>query len=201
MSHSTPEPTALSPELKNVVRNTIGAEIRNLTELQSSIIPERVAECIHALSSAKRIIVQGIGTSGALASYAETRLARRGFQTTSTDITGLRLADFLIQLRPGDVLLVTSRVTGHRDIDVAMSHAANLGVRCFSLPDLMEGELSRAGALVLIDMISSALAVLNPSMVEETNKTLNALRAELAGRPMDIFGAIRDLDSASTEPR
>ncbi|MCJ7873377.1 hypothetical protein [Phaeobacter sp. J2-8] len=200
MSHQPSDPADLSPELRNVVRNTIGAEIQNLTALQSAIIPERVAACIHALAAADRIVVQGIGTSGALASYAETRLVRRGIQAISTDITGLRLADFLILMRPGDVLLVTSRVTGHRDIDVTQRHANSLGVPCFSLPDLIDGDLSRAGALVLIDMIASALAVLNPPMVEEANSTLNALRAELAGRPMDIFGAIRDLDSARPEP-
>ncbi|WP_394199297.1 MurR/RpiR family transcriptional regulator [Litoreibacter albidus] len=198
-THETSTTHALTTQLSNVISNTISAEIRNLQQLQAAIRPDRFADCIQALSTADRIVVQGIGTSGALANYAETRLIRRGVQAVSTDSTGLRLADFLILLQPGDVLLVTSRVTGHRDIDVATRYAKKHGVRSFSLLDLVDGNLSRAGALVMIDLISSAIAVLNPPRTEETNAALNTLRAELAGRPMDIFGAIRDLDSDRPE--
>ena len=200
MSSNREEETAVRDAILAIVERTIAVEARNLAQMSSSLLEGNVLEAIYAIGSADRVFVQGVGTSGALASYMAVRLLRRGVRAVASDATGIRVADFLVTMRSSDVLLVTSRADGHREVDQAIAHARACGAKAFVVTDLVKGELSRTVALVLLDMLASGVAVHNRSRAEDTTETLNALREQLAGRRMDLTGALRDLDQVPAHP-
>jgi DNA-binding MurR/RpiR family transcriptional regulator len=180
--------------LNKVTSRTIFTEIEKLQTLTAAIRSDLLLDALHVLNSSDRIFIQGIGTSGALAAYMALRLVRRGRQACSTDTTGLRLADFLMPMRKGDVLVLTNRVGGHRDVEVSASHASACDAQTIVLTELVEGELSRAGALILIDAIVNGLICMDRSGADTATEKMNALRSEIAGKPMDLNGALVELD-------
>ncbi|SEQ10599.1 SIS domain-containing protein [Devosia sp. YR412] len=183
-------------DLAAVIDFTIASEADSVIALHQSLRKDLLLGAFEALNAAHHVYCQGIGTSGSMAEYMAIRLVRRGRPASSSNMTGVRLADFLMPIGENDVLLVTSRAEDHREIDVALAHAKSRGARTIVVTDLVSGVLTRSANLVLLDLLVAGLSAIDRPRMEAASIQLNELRAAISGRRMDLDGAQRDLKSA-----
>ncbi|VFR30554.1 Transcriptional regulators [plant metagenome] len=87
-----------------------------------------VARAVAVLGQAQRIAVFGIGASGLLADYAVRLFARNGKPAYALNRTGIALAEQLLEMAPGDALIVMVQQNIHREVAVTLQEAARLDV-------------------------------------------------------------------------
>ena len=88
------------------IEAVIEAHDEAMASLRSPQAKARIAAAVSALHPAARIAIFGIGPSASLAVYVATLLARAGRRTLTLNATGAMLADQMLDLGPGDALLV-----------------------------------------------------------------------------------------------
>jgi DNA-binding MurR/RpiR family transcriptional regulator len=79
---------------------------QSLERLRRDIAPKQFEAAVQYIVDAERIFVFGIGPSSAMADYFTIQLGRFGVEAISLTQTGLFLADRLLRLRNGDLLLI-----------------------------------------------------------------------------------------------
>lgn len=180
-------------------------QIEFLEEARRSVRPDEFQRAITLIDDAGRVLACGIGPLDPLAQYLALRLTRFGRQATAVTSTGFRLADELITMRRGDVLVLL--VYGHlfREIEVTLTHAKQVGIPVVLITDTLAmaaqaeaaltAHCSRAGmlktvavALVLIEALLLGVAAIDRPRALAAMQQVNDLRAPLIGPQMDIDG-------------
>lgn len=183
----------------------LALQIEFLEEARRSVRPDEFERAITLIGSAERILACGIGPLDPLAQYLVLRLTRFGRQAATVTSTGFRLADELITMRKGDVLVVL--IYGHfvRETEVTLAHAKQVGIPVVLITDTLAmavrpaaaltAHCSRAGmlktvavALVLIEALLLGVAALDRPRALAAMQQVNDLRAPLIGPRMDIEG-------------
>ena len=72
-----------------------------------------MAQAVALLSEARQVAIFGIGASGVLAEYTARMFSRMGLPATALNRTGIGLAEQLIELQRGDVLVMMVGRTYH----------------------------------------------------------------------------------------
>ena len=164
-----------------------------------------IRAAIAALHPARRILVFGIGPSASLARYVVLLLRRSGRAARALDATGIELADRLLDLRPGDVLLVLAYGRSYREVVAVFSEARRLGLPLVLVTDSLERSLARHAdvvvparrgrarrvalhgvTLVALEAIALGLAAAQGERAVATLERLNDLRAAIAGSRSDV---------------
>lgn len=83
---------------------------------------------VEILSRANRIGVFGIGASGIIANYAARLFSRSGYPAYVLDRTGIMLAEQLLQMAQGDVLLALLHGRPHREAMATIQEAEKLSI-------------------------------------------------------------------------
>jgi DNA-binding MurR/RpiR family transcriptional regulator len=170
--------------------------------------PESRARLLAAVSTlhvAERIVVFGIGPSAALASYAATLLGRAGRRTASLTMTGIMLADQMLDLRPRDALLVLAYGRAYREVMAVLGEARRLGSRVVLMTDspgnklvpfanvvlpLPRGRTERVAlhgaTLVALEGLVLGLAAANGNGAIAALDRLNSLRKAVSGQHYDV---------------
>lgn len=184
---------------------TIDLHIAALESLRRDISPALFQAALDKLAAAQRVFVFGIGPSGALAEYFATQLGRFGVDAGSLTQTGILLADRLLRLRRGDLVVVLAYGRLYPELESLLAHASRLGLTMLLLTDTLGAELRRRVGLVLpvargrtdsfsmhtttlglIEALLVGLAARQPERTVASLDLLNDLRANLVGRAMDL---------------
>ncbi len=176
-----------------------------LEGLRRDITPELFRAAVRSIVEAQRRFIFGIGPSSAMADYFAIQLGRFGFEAQSLTQTGLLLADGLLKLREGDLLLIFAYSRVYRELAALLNRADRRGVRTMLFSDTLGPRLRDRIGLILpvargrADMFSLHTATLGlieallvgiarerPAETIASLVSLNELRTELAGVPMDL---------------
>jgi DNA-binding MurR/RpiR family transcriptional regulator len=171
------------------------AHAEGMAVLRSTECHAQIAAAVQRLDGAARIVVFGIGPSAALAAYVSALLARSGRQTRTLSVTGSMLADQLLDLHSGDVLLILAYGRLYREVQAVFSEAKALDLPtvliteadgtalsrmadvCVAIPRGRPGRMALHGAtLVGLEALVFSLAAANPAAALASLDNLNRLR-------------------------
>ncbi|MDJ0390284.1 MurR/RpiR family transcriptional regulator [Roseomonas sp. E05] len=160
---------------------------------------------VETLHPARRILIFGIGPSAALAGYLALLLRRAGRTARALDATGIALADQLLDLAPGDALLVLAYGRSYREVVTVFGEARRLNLPLVLVTDSLERGLARhaevvvparrgrarqvalhGATLVALEAIALGLAAAQGDRAVATLERLNDLRAAVAGSRHDV---------------
>ena len=184
---------------------TLDIHQQALEDLRRDVTPERFSAAVEHMIAARRVFVFGIGPSSAMADYLAIQLERFGIAAVSLTHTGLLLADGLRKLETGDLLMIFAYGRVYRELAALIDRAARCRVATILCTDTLAPKLGDRVDLVLpvargrADMLSMhtatlglieallvGVAVKRPAETLASLKSLNALRAQLVGAPMDL---------------
>jgi DNA-binding MurR/RpiR family transcriptional regulator len=172
-----------------------------LDVLRSPACAAQIAAGVQALDAAERIAVFGIGPSAALATYVSILLGRCGRRSRTLNATGSMLADQLLDMRPGDALLVLAYGRLYKEVEAVFGEAAALGLTTvlvteatgtalaklanvvIAIPRGRPGHVALHGAtLVGLEALVLSLAAAKLDDALSSLDNLNRLRAVIDGR-------------------
>ncbi|WP_160122048.1 MurR/RpiR family transcriptional regulator [Rhodovarius lipocyclicus] len=164
-----------------------------------------IRDAVAVLHPARRILVFGMGPSGPLARYAALLLGRAGRSARVLDASGIALADQLLDLGPGDALVVLAYGQPYREVTALFAEARRLALPVVLVTDSLDRSLARQAEVVLpvrrgrarrvalhgatlvaLEALLLGLAALDGTRALDTLDHLNALRAGLAGTRRDV---------------
>lgn len=184
---------------------TVDRQVAAVAGLKRSIAPEQFRAAVDHVLRADRIAVFGIGPSSAMAAYLAVQLGRFGIDAMTLSDTGLLLADRLMRLRQGDLLVVMAYGRVYPELRALLGRADGLGLPTILMTDTLGADLAGRVDLVLdiprgrADTMSLHTATLafietwlvgiasqRPAQTVEALTELNRLRAELAGPDLSL---------------
>ncbi|MAL41371.1 MAG: MurR/RpiR family transcriptional regulator [Thalassospira sp.] len=133
---ATNSPTAKMASTTSDVANDADTAIDFMVEDQLNAMRELgqphnragMRKAVELLSGANRIGVSGIGASGIIASYAARLFSRSGYPAYELNRTGISLAEQLIEVGSGDVIVMLGHGRLHREASATVAEAERLSV-------------------------------------------------------------------------
>lgn len=160
---------------------------------------------VATLHPARRILVFGLGPSAALARYLATLLVRAGRAARALDASGIALADQMLDLGPGDALLVLAYGRAYREVVALFGEAKRLALPVVLVTDSLDRSLARhaevvvparrgrarrvalhGATLVALEAVALGLAAMDGERALAALDRLNDLRAAIAGGRPDV---------------
>ncbi len=197
--------TEVGSELISALDLTLEIHQKSLLRLRGDIQPEDFEKAVLNIVNAKRIFIFGIGPSSAMASYFSIQLERFGIEAGSITQTGLLLADQLLHLREGDLLMMFAYGTVYPELESMLKHAGKLGILTILFSDTLGIKLRsqvtlalsvqrgrtdmfsmHTTTLALIEALLVGVAMARPEKTLGSLKILNELRASVTGNRMDL---------------
>jgi len=189
-------PEATGRALENVLQ----AHNHDLAVLRSRACAEQIAAAALALDRAERIAIFGIGPSAALATYVSVLLARCGRHSRVLNATGATLAEQLVDMRSGDVLLILAYGRLYQEVEALVGEAkslrlttvlvteangtalAKLAKVVIAIPRGRPGHVALHGAtLVALEALVLSLTAMKPDSAMASLDNLNHLRTVIDG--------------------
>jgi DNA-binding MurR/RpiR family transcriptional regulator len=172
--------------------------VERLTETWRIVPPADFDKAVDLLADAPAVLAFGVGPSEFAARYMELRLHRLGRRARATGATGFRLADDLLTLGSGDVVVIFAPGRLLRDTDALVDHATKVGAHTLLITDSLAPLLAdrvdvvlpsvhspsgfsgeTLGSQVLTDALILGLSAKDIDRTTETLDLLTALRAEI----------------------
>ncbi len=191
---------AVGDDLGAAFGSTLDLHEESIAVLRSSISPAQFRAAVDHVIQAGRVAVFGIGPSSAMAEYVAIQLGRFGLDAVTLTDTGLRLADRLLHLRGGDLLIIMAYGRVYPELRAVFDRADILDLRRILMTDTLEPALGGRADLVLeiprgradtfslhtatlafIEALLVGVASQRPEATLESLRELNRLRAEVAG--------------------
>ena len=185
----------------------LDAHAEALETLRSAGFRAQLAKALPVLHAAERIVVFGIGPSSALARYVAVLLTRGGRRSKCLDATGIMLADQLLDLRAGDVVLALAYGRSYREVMGLFTEARRLRLPIVLVSETADGPLTKSadvvltiprgtrqrvalhgGTLVGLEALVLALAAANREQALAALERLNGLRIGVSGQQHDVGG-------------
>ncbi|HEY4333341.1 MAG TPA: MurR/RpiR family transcriptional regulator [Ilumatobacteraceae bacterium] len=188
-----------------VLASTIRDHQRSLELMQQRLDEGAFERAVDVLSRGRRVTWWGTGPSAHLAGYGSMLCARIGRPAAAFTQTGAGAADELLSLVAGDAVVVLAYGRVHRHVSVLLDRAREIGCAVVLITDTLGSRVadrvdvrlaigrgvpglfaSHAATLVVIEAVVLAVAAANLGAAEDALRTLNALRASIAGRRIDV---------------
>jgi DNA-binding MurR/RpiR family transcriptional regulator len=169
--------------------------------LRSEDLRSAIQRAVGILDNSERIVVFGIGPSAPLAHYMTILLSRDGRRSRALDATGIALADQLLDLQEGDVLLALAYGRAYPEIAAVLAEALRLAAPIVLISDSLDRKLAgmakviipsprgRAGqvalhgaTLVTLEALAFGLAATRREQAMEALDRLNELRDAVRGK-------------------
>lgn len=198
----------IGDKLGSAFAGTIEVHLQALENVRRDVSAELFARVVDRVVTARATFVFGVGPSSAVADYMVTQLVRFGLSATSLTQTGLLLADGMLKLKPGDVLIVLAYGRLYSELDALLVHAKRLEIKIILMTDTLAGRLRNrvddilivargrsdmmsmhTATLGLIEAMLVGIAAQRPAETIASLKSLNDLRALVVGHPMDLPGS------------
>lgn len=108
-----------------------------------------MAEAVAFLAQARQVGIFGIGASGILADYAARLFSRMGIPSYALNRTGILLAEQLLNMQRGDVMIMMGQKSAHREGLTALAEAKRLGIPTVLLTNAPDSRFSRESQTVI----------------------------------------------------
>jgi DNA-binding MurR/RpiR family transcriptional regulator len=196
---------AVGPDAGSALAVTLDLHAEAIAALGRSVPLERFDATVGRMLAADRIAVFGIGPSGAIADYLAIQLGRFGLDSIALTQTGLLLADRLLRLRRGDLLLMLAYGRVYGELRATLDRADELRLCCVLITDTLGAELAgrvdtvldiprgrvdtmslHTATLAFIEALLVGIAARRPERTLESLRELNRLRAAVAGPDMAL---------------
>ncbi|HER26121.1 MAG TPA: MurR/RpiR family transcriptional regulator [Rhodospirillales bacterium] len=192
-------------DLISALDTTIDIHQKALERLRRDITPENFEDAVQYIIAAKRVYIFGIGPSSAMANYFSIQLKRFGIEATSVTQTGILLADQLLHLRQGDLMMIFAYGRIYPELATILDQSAKRGVISLLFSDTLGTKLRdqvdltlsvqrgrtdmlsmHTTTLGLIEALLVGVAKSQPEKAMASLKALNKLRTNLVGKRMDL---------------
>ena len=179
---------------------TLDLHAEAIASLKRSVSPVQFRGAVDRLLAAGRVAIFGIGPSSAIAGYLAIQLGRFGLDPLVLADTGLLLADRLLRLRRGDLLLVMAYGRVYPELRAVFDRADELGLASILMTDSLGPAIGGRAGLVLdiprgradtislhtatlafVEALLVGVAARRPDATLQSLRDLNRLRAEVAG--------------------
>ncbi len=176
----------------NALRHVVDMHEQALGVMRQEAFAASFERCVDILAGAARRHVFGIGPSGAMADYASLQFNRIGLPTNALSASGVALADRLLWIGAGDVVLMIAYAPLYREVEVLLEHAGRHRVPVILISDDL--------GLLVADRVAEVLPVPRGNaghlaMHGGTMVLVEALIVALAAKDRDT--AIDSLDQLS----
>jgi DNA-binding MurR/RpiR family transcriptional regulator len=172
--------------------SVLQAHLEGIDVLRSDKCRAQIAAGVRVLDAASRIVVFGIGPSAALATYVSVLLGRCGRCSRTLNATGSMLADQLLDLKPGDSLLILAYGRIYKEVTAVFAEAKSAGLATVLVTEAPDTPLARMADAVV------AIPRGRPGQVALHGATLVGLEAMVlslaAARPDDALTSLDRLD-------
>ncbi|MGX9741830.1 MurR/RpiR family transcriptional regulator [Pseudocitrobacter corydidari] len=108
-----------------------------------------IAQAVALLNEARQVGLFGIGASGILSEYTARLFSRIGLPSYVLNRTGFSLAEQLISMQRGDVLIMMGQKSPHREGLTALGEAKRLGIPVILLTQATESRFSELSQVVI----------------------------------------------------
>ncbi|MNR07435.1 putative HTH-type transcriptional regulator YbbH [compost metagenome] len=108
-----------------------------------------LAQAVALLGEARQVAIFGIGASGILAEYTARLFSRIGLPAMALNRTGINLAEQLIELQRGDVLVMMAQKSAHREGQTTLREARRLGIPTILLTNAVDSRFSKEASVVI----------------------------------------------------
>ncbi|MBB3287835.1 MULTISPECIES: MurR/RpiR family transcriptional regulator [Rhizobium] len=185
-------------QASDVLHHVISIHEQALEVLRREEFAASFERCVDSLAKAARRHVFGIGPSGAIADYTSLQFNRIGLPSSALSASGIALADRLLGISKGDVVLVMAYAPLYREVEVLLEYAGKHGAPIILISDDLglqiadkvtevlpvprgnAGHLAmHAGTLVLIESLIVALAAKGKDAAIDRLDQLSQLRGAL----------------------
>ncbi|AYG66997.1 MULTISPECIES: MurR/RpiR family transcriptional regulator [unclassified Rhizobium] len=185
-------------QANDALRHVIGMHEQALEVLRREGFAVSFGRSVDILASAARRHVFGIGPSGAMADYVSLQFNRIGLPTHALSASGIAMADRLLWIGKGDVVLMMAYAPLYREVEVLLEHAGKHGVPVILVSDDLgpliadkveevlpvprgnAGHLAmHAGTMVLIEALIVALAAKGKKAAVDSLDQLSQLRGAI----------------------
>ncbi len=189
---------------EEILAASIDRHLVALDALSRDVSSQQFQEAVAVLASSRRVVWRGVGPSAHLASYAEILSQRIGKPSIALVHTGTSFADELLAVAPDDAIVVLAYGRFQSHVRVLLDRAAELGAPVILITDA-RGRVpngvhttlrcgrgapglfaSHGVTLVVIEALVLAVAASDREKSDAALAVLNELRAELAGRRIDV---------------
>jgi len=184
---------------------TLDIHQKSLEDLRRDIAPADFRNTVECIVKARRVLIFGIGPSSAMAEYFTTQLGRFGIDAASLTQTGLLLADGLQKLKKNDFLILFAYGRVYPELTALLDRADQCKAKSILISDTLGPKLQHrvdavlqvargradmlsmhTATLALIETVLVGIATQRPEQTIASLKSLNAIRAALTGKSMDI---------------
>ncbi len=191
---------SMSHEPEAVLGRVFDDAAEVLQEARRCLAPEAFHAAAALISSARECLTFGVGLSETVAEYLARRLNRLGIRARASRRMGFGMADDLLPLGSGDVVVVFAPGRLLREIEVLIDHAQQVGAAVILVTDTLlpvlgervevtlQAICSPAGqpgetftATVISDALVLAIAAEHEQRAVESSELLNKLRGRLLG--------------------
>ena len=187
-----------------LLAHVIGIQRDHLTALGAPALAESYATALELLAQAQAAHVFGLGPSGAMADYFALQMGRVGLPSYGVTRSGIGLADQLLAMRAGDVLVLIAYAPLYREVRVVLERAEALGLPVVLISDSL-GPILEGRVAVTLDVPrgrSEHLALHSATlvMIEALVLGLSARNRDRALDTLDEFASLRAaIDSGWTK--
>lgn len=108
-----------------------------------------IAQAVATLVEARQVGIFGIGASGVLADYSARLFSRIGLPSVAFNRTGMSLAEQLIAMQRGDVLIMMAQKSAHREGLTTIREAKRLGVPVILMTNALGSRFSKEADIVI----------------------------------------------------
>ncbi len=172
--------------------SVLRAHAEGIAVLRSRNCRAQIAAGVQVLDGANRIAVFGIGPSAALAAYVSTSLARCGRRSRTLNAAGSMLADQMLDLGPGDALLILAYGRLYKEVNAVFAEAGRLGLATVLVTEARDTPLARLADVAI------AIPRGRPGQVALHGATLVGLEALVlslaAAKPGDALASLDRLN-------
>ena len=120
-----------------ILDHVLATELELVADARRTLQPTEFARALELIAGAERVLVYGIGPNGPHAEYAALRLGRLRRTALAITSRGLGLADALLGLRKGDVILAIAYERLTAETRIALDRAHELGLRSVLITDTL----------------------------------------------------------------
>ena len=189
----------LSDDPVAILEHALANERQLVDDARASLRPAEFVRALEVLDQAERVVAFGIGPNGAHAQYLAIRLVRLRRRAVAVSARGAGLADALLDLRKGDVVVAIAYEQAAVEVRAMFERARELKLRVvlitdslgLALGDRLTISLSarRAGSgmyhqsgitIVILDALLMALAARRRASSLDAARDLQRLRDRIA---------------------
>ncbi|HEV8229264.1 MAG TPA: MurR/RpiR family transcriptional regulator [Candidatus Limnocylindria bacterium] len=186
-----------------VLEHVLATEVQLLHDARQTLRPADFARALKLIVGAQRVVIQGLGPNAPLGEYFAARLRRMRRPASAVGARGQALADALIDMRRGDVVIVLAYERSSAEAEITLERARELKLPSILITDTLGLALAgqftvalsarRAGGgmfhlsamtVVVLDALLFGLAGQDRAAALAAAEELQQLRARIEKRAM-----------------